>query len=98
MLTWVQGAATVREPANGPAEIPTTGAMMIAAANALAQVTHSTELLTIRAVLMAIFFTLPYLLNASRTCACATARHWQRSLRPEYSLVAADPRVVKWPE
>jgi hypothetical protein len=45
--------------------------MMIAAANAPAQATRSTELLTIRAVLMAIFFTLPYLLNASLTCAPA---------------------------
>jgi hypothetical protein len=46
--------------------------MMIAPANAPAQATRSTKLLTIRAVLMSIFFTLPYLLNASRTGAPAS--------------------------
>src|ERR1700737_457613 len=48
VLTCVQGSATVRESAPGSVEmIPTTGAMMIAAANAPAQATRITEFLTI---------------------------------------------------
>src|ERR1700736_4408232 len=48
VLTCVQGSATVRESAPGSVEmIPTTGAMMIAAANAPAQATRITEVLTI---------------------------------------------------
>ena len=47
MLTCVQGAATIRESAPWPTEIPTTGAMIIAAANAPAHAARSTRFLTI---------------------------------------------------
>ena len=48
VLTCIQGSATVRESAPGSVEmIPTTGAMMIAAANAPAHAARSTGFLTI---------------------------------------------------